>query len=548
MAFYKPDPPLGPVCDPIVAQGATARIVSQWPYDGGGGTDPGGGGGGIDPISVFNNSGVAIGGPFKGTLLTELPCFAEVGDFIGQTGGPTAIVLSVVCNPDNFPCSATLQLYNVQPPGACFRAGELIFNYTNGAVSELCESNCSPIATQPEARTIAEVTDPFKDLSTEQLRYISNLYPELYKVPIGLDGDRDPVYRDDYTPAATDYITEFIEFMSKLPPVDIDIYSGQGVTALPCGQTNIWDKPGEYYFDVPDGVNSIVVTAIGAGGGGGGDDTSTNAVWGGAGSLIKTKLKTTPGTQLKLIVGGGGGGGAGCVAKAQGGDPGWCAGSGGEGQLVTYTPDGIAGSPMPELQLVSNTGLYSNEKGVGTSQSIGTKELGGFDTTNVGGGKYISFGLFDSKNPASTQRRARFTLDTRLAFKLRFKVIIGTDKNGGERVNSLGEGLHLWYKPKDAGDFKYAGMLAPSRADAKEGPAMSNFGPGDPLWRVPSDGQWDSALDDWLNRDISLPKDAIGDGVVFELRQGIGSYSEGDLSSVEFYSASGAEKQANKNS
>ena len=91
------------------------------------------------------------------------------------------------------------------------------------------------------------------------------MYPELYKVPIGLDGDRDPVYRDDYTPAATDYITEFIEFMSKLPPVDIDIYSGQGVTALPCGQTNIWDKPGEYYFDVPDGVNSIVVTAIGAG-------------------------------------------------------------------------------------------------------------------------------------------------------------------------------------------------------------------------------------------------------------------------------------------
>ena len=59
--------------------------------------------------------------------------------------------------------------------------------------------------------------------------------------------------------------------------------------------------------------------------------------------------------------------------------------------------------------------------------------------------------------------------------------------------------MHLWYKPKDAGDFKYAGMLAPSRADAKEGPAMSNFGPGDPLWRVPSDGQWDSALDDWLN-------------------------------------------------
>lgn len=62
-------------------------------------------------------------------------------------------------------------------------------------------------------------------------------------------------------------------------------------------------------FTVPDGVNSITITAFGGGGGGGGANESSGYK-GGAGQVVSGTITVTPGDILTIGIGGGGTGGA----------------------------------------------------------------------------------------------------------------------------------------------------------------------------------------------------------------------------------------------
>jgi type II secretory pathway pseudopilin PulG len=87
----------------------------------------------------------------------------------------------------------------------------------------------------------------------------------------------------------------------------------------------VFDRPGTYTWQVPSGVNEIIVTGAGAGGGGGGGSIWGGGGGGGSGSVClryPIPIKVVPGEILTITIGAGGAGGAGVGWDGSGGNGG----------------------------------------------------------------------------------------------------------------------------------------------------------------------------------------------------------------------------------
>ncbi|BFH65052.1 glycine-rich domain-containing protein [Paenibacillus azoreducens] len=88
------------------------------------------------------------------------------------------------------------------------------------------------------------------------------------------------------------------------------ILQGEGGDQVPPGE-KIYNVPGTYTFEVPDGISRINARIWGAGGGGGAGHLTTYNVGGGggAGAYLMLTLPVVPGQKLAVVVGKGGAGG-----------------------------------------------------------------------------------------------------------------------------------------------------------------------------------------------------------------------------------------------
>ena len=88
--------------------------------------------------------------------------------------------------------------------------------------------------------------------------------------------------------------------------------------------TTVFTAPGAHFWEIPDGVARVTVTAFGAAGGRG----SVGDGHGGRGGYARASIAVTPGTHLQINVGGRGGNGSGATAGAGGFNGGASGGAG----------------------------------------------------------------------------------------------------------------------------------------------------------------------------------------------------------------------------
>ena len=74
--------------------------------------------------------------------------------------------------------------------------------------------------------------------------------------------------------------------------------------------TVVFNRPGTYTWQVPSGVNEIIVTGTGAGGGGGGGAGGGGGGGGSGSACVRYPIKVVPGEILTITIGAGGRGGA----------------------------------------------------------------------------------------------------------------------------------------------------------------------------------------------------------------------------------------------
>ncbi len=122
--------------------------------------------------------------------------------------------------------------------------------------------------------------------------------------------------------------------------------------------------PGSYTWTVPAGLTSISVVATGGGGGGGGLSGTNAGQVGGAGAVVTSTLRVTPGQVLNLVIGGGGGAGANgpgnCCGFALG-----AAGGGGGSSNVDAGSDPVQLAQNPEIIAGGGGGGGSYDGGAG---------------------------------------------------------------------------------------------------------------------------------------------------------------------------------------
>lgn len=212
-------------------------------------------------------------------------------------------------------------------------------------------------------------------------------------------------------------------------------FNGANVTnvAVACVSSVSFTVPGNYSFTVPNGVNSLSITAIGGGGGGGGYSGSSVGGIGGDGARVGSTLSVTPGQVLSLVVGGGGGGGANgpsyggggyscgaqgggggstnidagtanqiiagggggggsCRSVMDGGSAGGVGGAGGDAAAVVYaTParggaGGVGGQGGDDYNFPPLPGSNGNGGAGGHGTNNGSSILGGSGGSSVGSG------------------------------------------------------------------------------------------------------------------------------------------------------------------
>lgn len=137
----------------------------------------------------------------------------------------------------------------------------------------------------------------------------------------------------------------------------------------------IYFKEGDYTFKVPEGVDTLYISASGGGGGGGGGGASgsytCSGAGGGSGYIEKDKsVNVTPGDVLDVHIGQGGSGGTGTTRYWTGGK-----GSSGYSGGATYI---ICG----EINLVNVAGGQPGEGGTGGEYSTNTQAQGGTGGSN----------------------------------------------------------------------------------------------------------------------------------------------------------------------
>lgn len=150
----------------------------------------------------------------------------------------------------------------------------------------------------------------------------------------------------------------------------------------------------------------------------------------------------------------------------------------------------------------------------------GIGEIGQFAPPdgNTSGTQYFAFGT-PTTNPFSTQqtlRRVEFTADLTGSRTLFVHAISGNDRNGGERINNIGEGLRvIWPDNSEQ-------VLLPSRQD----------------WVADTGGsysEYDDRYDNWSLLNVDIPEQYRTTGVSIKLQQNIVSGPEFQSEDIQVY-------------